>query len=288
MRHPAEPDLTQRLLLAERARRVRERILEVVWTSGSGHVGGALSEADILVALYFSALRVDPKRPAWPERDRFVLSKGHGGLGLAVTLCERGFITDADLGAFGRSFHAVGMHMDHTRVPGVEVSTGSLGHGLGVAVGIALGAKLQSARFRTVCLLSDGECYEGSTWEAAMSAPALGLGGRLVAIVDRNRMTMDGDTETELPLEPLADKWRAFGWRVVTCDGHDFDALCPALFGALRGDGGAPTVILAETVKGKGVSFMEHKPEWHYGALDSSMYARALADVRRAARDGLP
>ncbi len=265
---------------------MRERILEVVWTSGSGHVGGALSEADVLVALYFAALRVDPKRPAWPERDRFVLSKGHGGLGLAVTLCERGFISDADLDAFGESFHAVGMHMDHARVPGVEVSTGSLGHGLGVAVGIALGAKLQNASFRTVCLLSDGECYEGSTWEAAMSAPALGVTG-LVAVIDRNRLTMDGDTETELPLEPLGGKWRAFGWRVVTCDGHDMDALCLALFGALADGAPGPTVIIAETVKGKGVSFMEHRSEWHYGALDSSMYARALADLRRSARESL-
>ncbi len=284
MRRPPEPDLTQRLQLTERARRVRERILDVTWTSGSGHVGGALSEADVLVALYFSALRVDPKRPAWPERDRFVLSKGHGGLGLAVTLCERGFISDADLAAFGESFHAVGMHMDHARVPGVEVSTGSLGHGLGVSVGIALGAKMQNASFRTVCLLSDGECYEGSTWEAAMSAPALGLTG-LVAVVDRNRLTMDGDTESEVPLEPLAEKWRAFGWRVVTCDGHDMDALCAALFGAFADGAAGPTVIIAETVKGKGVSFMEHRPEWHYGALDSSMYARALADVRRSARE---
>jgi transketolase len=278
------PDLAARLEQRERARRVRERILEVVWRSGSGHVGGALSEADLLVALYFGALRVDPQRPSWEERDRFVLSKGHGGLGLAVVLCERGFISDADLVKFGRSFHAIGMHMDHARVPGVEVSTGSLGHGLGVAVGIALGAKLQSARFRTVCLLSDGECYEGSTWEAAMSAPGLGL-SRLVAIVDRNRMTMDGDTEAELPLEPLADKWRAFGWRVETCDGHDFDALAPALHAALSDEARGPTVLIAETVKGKGVSFMEHKAEWHYGALDSETYARALADVRRGAWD---
>jgi transketolase len=284
MRRPEPPDLTRRLELRELGRRVRERIIQVVWTSGSGHVGGALSEVDILVALYFAALRLDPKRPAWPERDRFVLSKGHGGLGLAAVLCERGFISEVELGDFGKSFHAVGMHMDHARVPGIEVSTGSLGHGLGVSVGIALGAKLQNASFRTVCLLSDGECYEGSTWEAAMSAPALGLSG-LVAIVDRNRLTMDGDTEVEMPLEPLADKWRAFGWRVVTCDGHDLDALCPALFDALADAARGPTVIIAETVKGKGVSFMEQRAEWHYGALDEAMYRRALSDLRRGAWD---
>jgi transketolase len=271
--------LDDRRRLREISRRVRERILEVVWRSGSGHVGAALSQADLLVALYFAALAIDPREPNAPSRDRFVLSKGHGGLGLAAVLAERGFITQAELAAFGRSGHAIGMHLDRTRVSGVEVSTGSLGHGLGVAVGIALGAKLQGATYRTVCLLSDGECYEGSTWEAAIAAPAQRL-ARLVAIVDRNRMTMDGDTEREVPLEPLAEKWRAFGWRVIACDGHDFDVLCPALADALSSAHEGPTVVLAETVKGKGVSFMEARAEWHYGALDSAMLARAIADVR--------
>src|SRR4051812_19055388 len=275
--------------LTVRARRVRERILDVVYESGSGHVGGALSEVDILVALYFRALRVDPARPNWFERDRFVLSKGHGGLGLAVVLAERGFVKDDNLRAFGESGHAIGMHLDRRRVAGVEASTGSLGHGLGVAVGMALGAKLQKTKSRTVCLLSDGECYEGSTWEAAMAAPALGL-SRLVAVVDRNRLTMDGDTEDEVPLEPLGDKWRAFGWRVATCDGNDFASLVPPLERALAGKGNKPTVIIASTVKGKGVDFMENKVEWHYGALDSTLYERAKKQVvtrRTAARRGL-
>jgi transketolase len=250
-----------------------------VYESGSGHVGGALSAVEILVALYFRSLRVDPARPHWYERDRFVLSKGHGGLGLAVVLAERGFVSDADLRAFGESGHPIGMHLDRKRVPGVEASTGSLGHGLGVAVGMALGAKLQKLRSRTVCLLSDGECYEGSTWEAAIAAPSLGL-SRLVAVVDRNRLTMDGDTEDEVPLEPLADKWRAFGWRVFACDGHDFASLCGALDRAMAGKGTRPSVVLASTVKGKGVSFMEGKAEWHYGALDSQLHAQALESVR--------
>jgi transketolase len=258
---------------------VRERILDVVYESGSGHVGGALSAVEILVALYFRSLRVDPARPHWYERDRFVLSKGHGGLGLAVVLAESGFVSDADLRAFGESGHPIGMHLDRKRVPGVEASTGSLGHGLGVAVGMALGAKLQKLRSRTVCLLSDGECYEGSTWEAAIAAPSLGL-SRLVAVVDRNRLTMDGDTEDEVPLEPLADKWRAFGWRVFACDGHDFASLCGALDRAMAGKGTRPSVVLASTVKGKGVSFMEGKAEWHYGALDSQLHAQALESVR--------
>jgi transketolase len=282
--------------LVERAQRVRERILDVVYTSGCGHVGGALSMVELLVALYFRSLRVDPARPAWFERDRFVLSKGHGGLALAVVLAERGFVSDAQLGAFGESGHEIGMHLDRRRVPGVEASTGSLGHGLGVAVGMALGAKLQKLRSRTVCLLSDGECYEGSTWEAAIAAPALRL-SRLAAVVDRNRLTMDGDTEDEVPLEPLADKWRAFGWRVFTCDGHDFGSLCPALDRAMAGKGSRPSVVIASTVKGKGVAFMEGKAEWHYGSLDSALHAQAVASVhaskakakarRRAAARGL-
>jgi transketolase len=273
-------ELSENERLAARARKIRERILDVVWESGSGHVGGALSSVEMLVALYFDALRVDPARPTWDDRDRFVLSKGHGGLALAAVLCERGFIEEDALRSFGRSGHSIGMHLDRTRVRGVEASTGSLGHGLGVSVGIALGAKLQTKTFRTVCLLSDGECYEGSTWEAALAAPALKLGS-LVALVDRNRLTMDGDTERELPLEPLAQKWRAFGWNVDVCDGHDFASLRPAIARAFsRGGGDTPALLLCETVKGKGVSFMEDRPEWHYGALDSDLYARALAEVR--------
>jgi transketolase len=163
-------------------------------------------------------------------------------------------------------------------VPGVEASTGSLGHGLGVSLGLALGAEVQSKSWRTVCLLSDGECYEGSTWEAAIAAPALGASG-LVAIIDRNRLTMDGHTEDEVPLEPLAAKWEAFGWDVATCDGHDFGALVPALERAL--DSRRPSVVIAETVKGKGVSFMEGQAAWHYGALDSARYAEARAELRQ-------
>jgi transketolase len=261
------------------AQRARERIIQIVHASGSGHVGAALSQADVLVALYHRYLQVDPAAPRAPERDRFVLSKGHGGLGLVAILADRGFIPDSDLASFGKTGSALGMHMDHRRVPGVEASTGSLGHGLGVAVGMALGARLQKWPARTYCLLSDGECYEGSTWEAALSASAFKL-GRLVAIVDRNRLTMDGFTEDEVPLEPLAKKWEAFGWRVQTCDGHDFGALCAALDAALVDDD-RPALLVAETVKGKGVDFMENEPKWHYGALDSVMYEKAMQSLRR-------
>lgn len=267
--------------LVRGARRVRERILRIVYESGSGHVGAALSQADVLLALYARYLRVDPGRPGWPERDRFVLSKGHGGLGLVAVLAERGFLTEEALASFGQTGSPLGMHLDRTKVPGVEVSTGSLGHGLGVSVGLALGAKHQQLSWRTVCLLSDGECYEGSTWEAALSAPALEL-GNLCAVIDRNRLTMDGFTEHEVPLEPLAEKWRAFGWRVRSCDGNNLREVCQTFDEILGGPAGdVPTVVIAETVKGKGVPFMEGQVQWHYGALDSELYAQALDAVRR-------
>lgn len=260
---------------------MRERILDIVYESGSGHVGAALSQADILVVLYGGVLTVDPNAPDRPERDRFVLSKGHGGLGLTAVLAEYGFIPLPALGAFGRSGSALGMHLDHRKVVGVEQSTGSLGHGLGVAVGMALGARLLGLPSRTVCLLSDGECYEGSTWEAAQAAATHDL-GRLLAIVDRNRLTMDGLTEDEAPLEPLADKWQAFGWRVLRCDGHDHAALLAALAPA-DDEECRPTLVIADTVKGRGVDFMENQAKWHYGALDSAMYADALKCVRERA-----
>jgi transketolase len=265
--------------LKQLSRKARERILEIVYESGSGHVGAALSQVDILVALYARVLNIGPEKCNVPERDRFVLSKGHGGLGFVAVLAECGFIGLESLKTFGRSGSALGMHLDRERVPGVEQSTGSLGHGLGVAVGMALGARLLGLPSRTVCLLSDGECYEGSTWEAAQSAATHGLAS-LLAIVDRNRLTMDGFTEDEAPLEPLAAKWEAFGFRVLGCNGHDHAelaaALAPAPSGELR-----PSVLIAETVKGRGVDFMENQPKWHYGALDSEAYARALESVRR-------
>ncbi len=279
---PPKPiDQDELVQLLDLSLRVREGIVQVVFDSGSGHIGGALSQTDVLCALYARYLHVDPTRPSWLQRDRFVLSKGHGGLGFVVLLAERGFIAREDLATFGRTASALGMHLDRRRVPGVEASTGSLGHGLGVAVGMARGAEIQGLPSRVVCLLSDGECYEGSTWEAAIAASAMKL-GRLVAIVDRNRMTMDGPTETEVPLEPLADKWKAFGFRVFSCDGHSFPSLTNALDNAFDTSSDKPAIVIAETVKGKGVDFMENRSEWHYGSIDSEHRLRALASLRTA------
>ncbi len=268
--------------LRQTARRVRDRIIDVVFESGSGHVGAALSQADILVALYFRALNLHPTDPLWPDRDRFVLSKGHGGLGLVAVLAERGLLPAQDLRRFGETGYRLGMHMDWTKVPGVEVSTGSLGHGLGVSVGMALGARLQGLPWWTFCLLSDGELYEGSTWEAAISAAGFGL-DRLVAIVDRNRLTMDGFTEVQMPLEPIEARWAAFGWRTLRVDGHDLDALCDALDQVREAAG--PAVIIADTTKGRGVDFMEDEAKWHYGALDTAMAARARASIAATVAD---
>ncbi len=259
--------------------RVRGAILNTVFHAGSGHIGSALSQTDVLVLLYRRYLAITPSRATDPDRDRFVLSKGHGGLGHAAVLSEIGFFPEAELRRFGEPGQPLGMHLDHGKVPGVEVSTGSLGHGLGMALGIALGARVLGRSFRTFCLVSDGELYEGSTWEAILAAPRLlGRGAQLVLVVDRNRLTMDGGTEDELPLEPLARKFEAFGWRALTCDGHDFQALVAAFDEALSR--GSPCAVICETVKGKGVSFLEGRAEWHYGALDSSMLARALRMVR--------
>jgi transketolase len=272
------PEERQRLV--DSSLKMREGILRVVHESGSGHVGGALSQVDILSILFTKFLRFDPERPDWPERDRFVLSKGHGGIGFVVLLAEFGFIRPEDLETFGQTGSALGMHLDHRRVPGVETATGSLGHGLGVAIGMALGAKMLKLPSRSICLMSDGECYEGSTWEAAFAANALEL-GNLCVVIDRNRLTMDGFTEDEVPLEPLADKWKAFGFRVFCCNGHDLDELCAAFDGALAAEANRPAVVIASTIKGKGVDFMEDRPEWHYGSMDTEMYARALASVRK-------
>jgi len=265
----------ERARLAERARRVRVAILRAAWASGSGHLGAALGQTDALVVLY-TYLRIDPRAPDAPDRDRFVLSKGHGGLGHAALLAELGFFPGAELARFGESGHRLGMHLDHGRVPGVEVSTGSLGHGLGVALGLAVGARLQDAAWRTACMISDGELYEGSTWEALLAAPAL-RPRRLGVLVDRNRLTMDGATEREVPLEPLAKKLEAFGWRVRTVDGHDLGDLAAAM--EWGWEGATPFVVVCETIKGKGVPMLENKAEWHYGALDSDAYAAALSGL---------
>jgi len=273
---PLEGSELQRL--KDKALRIREMIVEVTEKCGGSHIGGALSQTDILVALYYKYMKYDPKDPNLPDRDRFILSKGHGGVGHAVVLGEVGFFNPDDLKDFNKTGSPFGMHLDRLKVKGVDASTGSLGHGIGIAVGMAMGARLQGQKWHTYCVLGDGECHEGSVWEAAMAAAHFKV-TNMTVFVDRNRLCIDGETENIMALEPFADKWRAFGWRVIEIDGHDFNQICDAI-DASHAETEKPVVIIANTIKGKGIDFMENLAGWHYAGLDSANAARALAALR--------
>lgn len=263
--------------LQDIARELRLTVIDVMAWSGGAHVGGSLSIIDILTILYFKYLDVNPADPQWDERDRFVLSKGHAAAGLIPVLAKRGFFPEETLKTFNHFGSPFAMHPDSNKVIGCDASAGSLGHGLSMAVGMALGARQRKMPWKTVCLMGDGECCEGSIWEAAMSAPHFKL-GNLIGIVDRNRFMIDGETEDVMPLEPFADKWRAFGWDVVEVDGHDFDQLDEALSKAWAATD-VPVLILAHTIKGKGVDFMENNVVYHYASADSELCARAKASI---------
>lgn len=258
------------------ARRIRLHTLAMTSRAGSSHVGSTFSMAELLAVLYSGVLSVDPARPDWPERDRFIVSKGHGAAGIYAVLAERGFFPLEELDTFCLNGTRLAGHVT-TTVPGVELSTGSLGHGLSVAAGIALSAKRRAASFRTFCLLSDGECDEGSTWEPALFAPQHQL-DNLVAIVDYNKVQSLGSVAEVMELEPFADKWRAFRWAVREVDGHDIAQL-RAVFGDVPAEPGRPTCIIAHTVKGKGVSFMEHQLLWHYRVPYGEELAAAYAEL---------
>ena len=263
--------------LKDIARELRLTVIDVMAWSGGAHVGGSLSIIDILTILYFKYLDVHPADPQWDERDRFILSKGHAAAGLIPVLAKRGFFPEETLKTFNHFGSPFAMHPDSNKVIGCDASAGSLGHGLSMAVGMALGARQRKMPWKTVCLMGDGECCEGSIWEAAMSAPHFKL-GNLIGIVDRNRFMIDGETEDVMPLEPFADKWRAFGWEVVEVDGHDFDQLDEALARAWAATD-VPVLILAHTIKGKGVDFMENNVVYHYASADSELCARAKASI---------
>jgi transketolase len=265
--------------LEDKALQIREKLIEVTYACGGTHIGGSMSQTDILVALYYHFMRHDPKNPKWEDRDRFVLSKGHGGAGHAVILGDLGYFDEKLLLDFNKTGSPFGMHLDCTRVPGVDASTGSLGHGMGIALGMALGARAQGKKYRIYCVVGDGECDEGSIWETAMAGGHYKV-TNLTCFVDRNRFSLDGPTEEVMTLEPLDKKFEAFGWRVLTIDGHDFNAIAGAIEAA-HAETGKPCMVLANTVKGKGVDFMENKTGWHYGGLDDAMKAKALASVRK-------
>lgn len=263
----------------ELARRIRCHALRMTSAGGSSHIGSILSMADILAVLYGEVLCVDPASPTWPDRDRFILSKGHGGAGVYAALAERGFFPVKELERHYQDGSHLSGHVSHRGVPGVELSTGSLGHGLPVGVGMALAAKLGSRAHRVFVLLSDGECDEGSNWEAILFAAHHRL-ANLVAIVDYNKVQSLDTVARTLALEPFAEKWRSFGWAVRECDGHDHLALLDA-FAALPFEAERPSVILAHTVKGRGVSFMEHSVLWHYRTARGDEFDRALEELER-------
>jgi transketolase len=265
--------------VARRANWMRRRLLKMIVDVGQGHPGGDLSSADILAALYFDILRIDPADPSAPDRDRFVMSKGHCTGALYTALAGAGFFPEAELATYLQPRSRLNGHPNRNYLPGVETNTGPLGHGFPVATGIATAGQIDGAGYRVFVLTGDGELQEGSMWEAAMFAGHRGL-GNLTVIVDRNRLQQGAGTEETNSLEPLADKWRAFGWDVAGVDGHDHAALLAALDAACR-PRGKPLCIIADTVKGKGVSFMENRASWHHGVPSAEQYAQALAELER-------
>ena len=254
-------------------------MVETLICAGCGHPGGAFSSIDIMTALYFETLRIEPSDPQWSDRDRFILSKGHSSIGLYTILHLRGFIERETLLTFRQDNSLLCGHPDMHKVPGVEMSTGSLGHGLSVGTGLAIAGKMDGRDYRVFVLMGDGETQEGSVWEAAMAASHYGL-DNLIGIVDRNRLQIDGFTEEVMSLEPYRMKWEAFGWAVREIDGHDFSNICGALNGAPF-EKGRPSLILAHTTKGKGISFMENQPEWHGKALKDHHAAIARAEMQK-------
>lgn len=263
--------------LAKLATAIRRRDLQMIYDAKIGHIGGDFSAIDILVTLYFSVLHIDPHAPTAPDRDRFILSKGHSAGALYTTLAHAGFFPLEELKTFAQPLSRLNGHPDRNKVPGVETNTGPLGHGFPVAVGSALAAKLTNAHWRVFVLTGDGELQEGSNWEAAMSAAHFQL-DNLTVIVDRNRLQQGDSTEHTMHLDPLPDKFRAFGWSVQEVPGHDYAVLLDT-FARVPFEEGKPNCIIANTHKGKGVSFMQDKVGWHHRVPNAEELATALKEL---------
>ena len=263
--------------LTATAKRIRRSIITMLTEAGGGHPGGSLSAVEILCALYFDVLQHDPKRPDWPDRDRFILSKGHAVPVLYATLAEAGYLPVEELMTLRKLGSRLQGHSKINTVPGIEMSAGSLGQGLSYSIGQLLAGRLDGRDFRVYCLLGDGECQEGQTWESFMCAPFHQL-DRLVAIIDRNGVQNDWFVNETMEIDPLDAKLEAFGWHVISVDGHDLRQLLDALEEA-KGVTGRPTAIIAKTVKGKGVSFMENNPAWHGKAPSAEQMEQALAEI---------
>jgi transketolase len=268
--------------LKETAKRIRLRDLEMVYRAGAGHIGGEMSAIDILTTLYFQVLRVDPARPDDPDRDRFVLSKGHSAAALYATLAERGFMPIEQLESFLQPYSALNGHPNRVKVSGIETNTGPLGHGLPVSVGMARAAKLKGSDWRVFVLTGDGELQEGSNWEAAMAAAQFGL-DNLTLIVDHNRLQQGATLEETNQVAPIADKFAAFGWVTTEIDGHDIGAITEAL-DRTAVVAGRPKCVVAHTHKGRGVSFMEDRVEWHHKVPSEEQYIQAKHEIESAVR----
>lgn len=264
------------------AAELRKGLVELTIASGGigGHVGGSLSIMDVLAALYFRQLNIDPANPCWEERDRFILSKGHAAMGLYVVLARAGYFPMEELlQTYNQLDSRFGKHCDMHKTPGVDANAGSLGHGLSLGIGLAMAARYRGLKHRVYVMMGDGEQMEGSVWEAAMAGPHFKL-GNLIAIVDRNKFCIDGATEDIMPIEPLAAKWRDFGWNVIEIDGHDMSQIVETLDNLPPVDSKTPTAIISQTIKGRGVSLWEGDCWYHYGDLvDEKEKELALRDV---------
>ena len=256
---------------------IRKDIVSMIYRAKSGHPGGSLSAVEILTALYFDQMNIDPTNPKMEDRDRFVLSKGHAAPALYATLSERGYFDKEELNHLRQIGSMLQGHPDMKKIPGVEMSTGSLGQGFSVACGMAMAAKLDNAPWNVYALLGDGEVQEGIIWEAAMSAAHYKL-DNMIAFLDYNGLQIDGDVESVMNINPIEDKFKTFGWNVITIDGHDFDQIFAALDMA-KDTVDKPTMIIAKTIKGKGVSFMENQASWHGSAPSEEQLQQALSEL---------
>lgn len=265
--------------LQQKARKVREDIIEEVYSAQSGHPGGSLSVADILTVLYFREMNIQPENPDWEERDRFVLSKGHCSPALYSCLANRGFFPVEDLKSFRNINSYLQGHPDKNKVPGVDMTTGSLGQGLSAANGMAIAGKVDQKDYRVYCVLGDGEIEEGQIWEAAMAASQYKL-DNLCVIVDNNNLQIDGTIEEVMSSYPIDEKFRSFGFQVINIDGHDIEEIIKA-FEVAKNIKGRPTCIIAKTTKGKGITYMENQAGWHGKAPNEEQYQQAMKEMRQ-------
>lgn len=265
--------------LRKTANKIRLATFQAIGNAGGGHFGGSLSVTEILTVLYFSVMNVDKKRPDLHSRDRFILSKGHGGPALYATLAEKGFFPEDWLNELDKNGSRLPKHVDRSKVPGIDVSSGALGQGLSVAVGMALAARLDKNNTQIYVVMGDGECNEGQVWEAAMSAAKFRL-CNITAFVDRNKMQVDGMSDDVMPLGDFSEKWKAFGWHVEEVDGHDVNQIFNAVNDA-KSRQDKPSIVIAHTIKGKGVSFMQGRPEWHSGAVTEEQLKAGVEDLKR-------